>query len=62
MERRFWYVFDQFDCVDKFKTAIAAGDKASDMVLDGCIGIHIAYMSEVEFDAYAETNKFPFAK
>jgi hypothetical protein len=62
MEAKFWYVFDEADCIDKYETVYHAGLKAEEMVVYGFNGIHILYLTQAEFDEYCKTNKFPFAK
>lgn len=49
-----WYVFDQFDCFFGHDTAEEAARQAQNMVSDGMEGIHIAYLTRAQFDAYCK--------
>lgn len=61
---RKWYVFDQYDCFDDFETAASAAYYAESLVGNDVAneGVHIAYMTKQEADAYCESGKFPFSK
>lgn len=51
-----WYVFDKYDCFDYYTTAASAAQLAAEMVADGFVGVHIAYMSPAQFNAYCQVN------
>ena len=45
-----WYVFDEADCFDSFKSVAEAGARAEKMIVDGFKGVKIEYLSTEEFD------------
>lgn len=51
-----WYVFDECDCFGSFETASAAAASAESLVIDKFEGVHIAYMTKEQFDAYCKTG------
>lgn len=45
-----WYVFDEADCFDSFRSVAEAGARAEKMIVDGFKGVKIEYLSTEEFD------------
>lgn len=60
---KMWYVFDQFDCfTGGISNPFEAAIEADNLVKSGMTGVHMAYMTTEEFNAYCKDGKFPFAK
>lgn len=57
-----WYCFDKHDTFGSYDTALEAAAQLETMVADGLTGVHMACMSEEEFEQYCKDGKFPFSK
>jgi len=57
-----WYCFDKHDTFGSYDTALEAAAQLETLVADGLSGVHMACMSEEEFEQYCTNGKFPFSK
>lgn len=56
-----WYVFDEADCFFQSYDGTEAMTMAESLIKDELKGVHLAYMSLSEFNAYCTTGEFPFS-
>lgn len=57
-----WYCFDRHDSFGSFDTPAEASQHLEGLANEGMEGLHMALMTEEQFQQYCTDGRFPFAK